>query len=699
MYKVFIIQVLLINSIIAAPLSTQEMKVDKTESSSLFDWPVGDSRRCQRAKQVDVGRFEVLPGVGWDNLRNLEAGLVVSYNYTQCKETDDGNFLIPDNVFTIPIKNSRVERFAELIDNWNSASSLTSDTVNVAAGLSLSIFSISGLYSSEHQELKSKQIEDNSATIRNQLRYPRYEAKLQPDAELSPQFKNRLLSIAIRIELNQTRQADYEAQLLVRDFGTHVLTSVTAGAAMVKDDYVKTDKISNFKESKTSYLAVASASFMSIFNLSAAFGYSSTYDNTQRDTYSKSISHSVVKTIGGPLYDPEALGLSTWVQGVDKNLVPMDRTGDPLNFLVKPQLLPELPYSTVNALEKVVRRSIELYYEMNTYRGCTKLGAPNFSYAANVDDGSCNAKATNLTFGGVYQTCNVQGRPLFRNPCDDLQHVNPKTGTYSCPPSYTAILIQTFYKRGITETDRVCESCGFLYMSTCCQNIQYDAAALYSAYWCAATGTVPPDSGYLFGGFYRPTQDNPLTGSTNCPPTFYPRRLLTDMTLCLSDDFEQSSQLAIPFGGFFSCKSGNPLAVSQQPAPKNGLQAFISQNNDGSTSYPMRCPEGYSQHLATVDSGCSINFCAKTGSMTKTPITPIRRPPFMSKPDTLYAYEEKYIFNPETLVWMKNEKATEYEKLHSISEIKIENSKSKASIYSSAVTLSFTCLLLTAALL
>uniref|UniRef100_A0A2C9JLK0 MACPF domain-containing protein n=1 Tax=Biomphalaria glabrata TaxID=6526 RepID=A0A2C9JLK0_BIOGL len=311
---------------------------------------------------------------------------------------------------------------------------------------------------------------------------------------------------------------------------------------MVKDDYVKTDKISNFKEAKTSYLAVASASFMSIFNLSAAFGYSSTYDNTQRDTYSKSISHSVVKTIGGPLYDPEALGLSTWVQGVDKNLVPMDRTGDPLNFLVKPQLLPELPYSTVNALEKVVRRSIELYYEMNTYRGCTKLGAPNFSYAANVDDGSCNAKATNLTFGGLEES-------LF----------------------------------------------------------------------------------------------------SNCPPTFYPRRLLTDMTLCLSDDFEQSSQLAIPFGGFFSCKSGNPLAVSQQPAPKNGLQAFISQNNDGSTSYPMRCPDGYGQHLAAVDSGCSINFCAKTGSMTKTPITPIRRPPFMSKPDTLYAYEEKYIFNPETL--------------------------------------------------
>uniref|UniRef100_A0A2C9JCU5 MACPF domain-containing protein n=1 Tax=Biomphalaria glabrata TaxID=6526 RepID=A0A2C9JCU5_BIOGL len=697
MFQILLVEVLLINSIVAAPTSTQEIKDDNSGISPQLDWPVGDPRRCQRLKQVDVERFEVLPGVGWDNLRNLEAGLVVSYNYTQCKETDDGNFLIPDNVFTIPIKHSRVERFAELIDNWNSATSITSKSVNVAAGLSLNVFSISGQYSNEHEELKSKQMEDNAATFRVQLRYPRYEAKLQPDSELSPQFKSRLLSIAVRLELNQTRQAEYEAQLLVRDFGTHVLSSVTAGAALVKDDYLKTDKMNDFSNSKTAYLAAASASFMVLLKLSTSYSTSATDD--QKNAYTREMTHSVLKTYGGPLYDPEIMTLSDWAKGVDKNLVPMDRTGDPLNYLVKPQLLPELPYSTVDALEKVIRRSIEMYYEMNTYRGCTKLGDPNFSYVANVDDGSCGAKATNLPFGGVFQTCSVFGSTYRQNPCDDLQHVNPKTGSYSCPPSYIAILIQTFYKRGIIETERVCESCGFLWLSTCCDNKQHESTAAYSTYWCAATSPVPSHSGYLFGGFYRPTQDNPLTGSTNCPPTFYPRIILTDMTLCLSDDFEKSIGLAVPFGGFFSCKSGNPLAVFQQNSTRNGLQSFMSQNHDGSTSYPMRCPDGYSQHLATVDSGCSINFCAKTGSMTKTAITPIRRPPFMSKPDAVYNYEEKYIFNPQTLVWMKNEKATHYEELNDITVNKLNGTQSNALKGSSAMTLTLTCLLLTVALL
>uniref|UniRef100_A0A2C9M730 MACPF domain-containing protein n=1 Tax=Biomphalaria glabrata TaxID=6526 RepID=A0A2C9M730_BIOGL len=645
MYQILQVEVLLINSIVAAPTSTQEIKDDNSGISPQFDWPVGDPRRCQRLKQVDVERFEVLPGVGWDNLRNLEAGLVVSYNYTQCKVTDDGNFLIPDYVFTIPIKHSRVERFAEFIDNWNSATSLTSKSVNIAAGMSLGIFSISGQYSSEHEELKSKQIEDNAATIRVQLRYPRYEAKLQPDAELSPQFKSRLLSIAVKIELNQTRQAEYEAQLLVRDFGTHVLSSVTAGAALVKDDYVKTDKMSSFADSKTAYLAAASASFLTLFQISSSYRY-----------------------------------------------------------------------------KCVICRSIEMYYEMNTYRGCTKIGDPNFSYVANVDDGSCGAKATDLPFGGVYQTCSVYGSTLRKNPCDDLQHVNPKTGTYSCPPSYTAILIQTFYKRGIIETDRVCQSCGFLYLSTCCDNKQYESTAAYSAYWCAATKYTPsiyrgkhPLTPSLPGGaghFKVPIQLNASGNAVrltlaiikNCPPTFYPRIILTDVTLCLSDDFEQSIRVAIPFGGFFSCKSGNPLAVYRQNSTKNELQSNMSQNNDGSTSYPMRCPDGYSQHLATIDSGCSINFCAKTGSMTKAPLPAIRRPPFMSKPDAIYNYEEKYIFNPQTLVWMKNEKATHYEETNNITVDTINDTHSKSlkgisAVTKNTVTLTFTCLLVAVTLL
>ena len=47
---------------------------------------------------------QVLPGIGWDNLRNKEAGMVATYNFSLCKTTDDGRKLITDSVFTIPLK-------------------------------------------------------------------------------------------------------------------------------------------------------------------------------------------------------------------------------------------------------------------------------------------------------------------------------------------------------------------------------------------------------------------------------------------------------------------------------------------------------------------------------------------------------------------------------------------------------------------
>ncbi|KAH9492026.1 Macrophage-expressed protein 1 protein [Bulinus truncatus] len=539
--------------------------------------------------------WPVLPGVGWDNLRNLEAGLVVTYNFTHCKLTDDGNLLIPDNVFTVPVKSSRVERFAELIDQWHNSSSLTANTINVDAGMSLGIVSISGTYSSEHQELKSKQIEDKATTVRVQMRYYRYEAKLQPDPVLSPQFKSRLLSIAARIELNQTEQARYEGQLLVRDFGTHVLTSVTAGAALIKDDYLKAGFIQDNSESKASILATASASFLNIFHFSASYGHST--DNKLSNSYTNSLTHSLVKTLGGPVIQPENISIDAWAKGIDTNLIPLDRAGDPLYFMVTAQTLPELPPTTVIEVEQVVRQSIELYYEMNTIRGCTQLGSPNFSFSANFNDGSCTGRSTNVTFG--------------------------------------------------------------------------------------ATGRVPLNSGYLFGGLYRPTMVNPVTGTMGCPPTFYPRNILSDTTICLSDDFEQSGPLSVPFGGFFTCKAGNPLAadgvspvgLEAKSSTLNSLKSFMARQSDPSTTYPMRCPEGYSQHLATVDMGCSVNYCVKSGALTGPNLPPVKRPPFMSKPTTVIDYGDKlFVFDINTQGWIKNDKT---HALQTLQAAFLENKNSK----------------------
>lgn len=118
-------------------------------------WPLGDYHYCL----VDnlPYRLEALPGLGWDNLRNRYSGMVTFMNYSQCKTTEDGRYLIPDDVFVTPIKESKASLNSELIDHWTNYSSMTSTTINVEAHESF-FGSISGSYSSEYRDVKKKQV-------------------------------------------------------------------------------------------------------------------------------------------------------------------------------------------------------------------------------------------------------------------------------------------------------------------------------------------------------------------------------------------------------------------------------------------------------------------------------------------------------------------------------------------------------------
>ena len=101
----------------------------------------------------------------------------------------------------------------------------------------------------------------------------------------------------------------------------------------------------------------------------------------------------------------------------------LDRSGDPLYYVITRYTLPELPASTLNEVYESVKEAVETYYSYNRIPGCLDPTSPNFSPGANVEDGSCKPPPTNLTFGGMFQTCNME--PGFNNGnlCDGLTQV------------------------------------------------------------------------------------------------------------------------------------------------------------------------------------------------------------------------------------------------------------------------------------
>ncbi|PVD24928.1 hypothetical protein C0Q70_15422 [Pomacea canaliculata] len=646
----------LVNCAISSPDNNVESMV-----GSVTDYPVGDPRRCfemARKNGYKMAGFEVLPGFGWDNLRNVDQGQVVNFNYSQCRTTDDMRFLLPDSVSTVPVKTSSVAIFAELFTHWSNWTSTTSKSINVEAGLDLSKVAISGKFSDSFQDMKSKAIGDKSMATRSQVRYTRYVVQLQPDSPLHPTFRGRLLDIAAAHQLNQTKMARYLSQLLVRDFGTHVVTRAEAGATLVQVDHLKEDWVTKYADQKSSILAAASVTLFSVFHMSVSYGTST--DNSFTTSYQTNRTSSVVKTMGGPSYRPSNFTPDAWAVLVDGDLVAVDRAGDPLHFIVTSTALPELPASTLAQVAGSVQEAVDAYYSFNTIPGCMNPSSPNFAPAANIEDGSCHPIVSNMTFGGVFQTCTMSPNSNDGDLCQGMSQVNPLTGTYSCPPNYQPVLLHSDTMQ-TSRSVHSCHSCWLFFH--CCHDDYYHSEGTYSMYWCAASGPIPDHTGYLFGGLYTSHVANGVTQSMSCPPTFFALKLGSglDLHVCVSDDFELGTENAVPFAGFISCAAGNPLVVGGKPGSEKSLQASHNLRSffqDKPSSWPKRCPDNYSKHLATIDGGCQIDYCVQTGALAGPVLPPVKRPPFMPSPalpppdkDTLI------VFDPSTRTWHKNEKA------------------------------------------
>ncbi|XP_034452641.1 macrophage expressed 1, tandem duplicate 1 isoform X2 [Hippoglossus hippoglossus] len=567
--------------------------------------------KCRASNNLSITALEVLPGGGWDNLRNMDMGRVMNLSYFQCQTTEDGYYLIPDEVFVIPHKETGVETTSEIISSWLEQKSSTSSSIN--ADISF-LKVINGKFSIENQRMKTHQVKDSSTTARVQVRNFIYTVKAYPDFTLDTRFAQQAKEIADAIENNQTRNAEYLSEKMVLDYGTHVITSVDAGAALVQEDYLTTTYVSDNVSQGSSVKAQAGFNFFD--KLKFDISSQTSQQSSSLQTYQSNIQYSLIQSHGGgtPFYP--GITLQKWQESTRNNLVAIDRSGFPLHFIINTNTIPDLPQPTVGKVAHSVGQAIERYYMVNSRPGCVDVNSKNFNFQANIDDSSCDGPATNLSFGGIYQTCDqlsTDAGPL----CDSLAQKNPGTGDFSCRSPYSPTLLRSEVRQQGYNFHQCYDhsyACGFLWLKTChksvCRDNYYVRHARIKTYWCSVNGKAPDNSGYLFGGIYSPSLLNPLTKAKSCPPNFVPQNFLSDgQVICVSDDYEAGSRFAVPFGGLFSCQSTNPLAGDQR-----------------------RCPPKFSQHLATVSDGCEILYCVQSGLFTGGQLLPIHLPPFTKPP-------------------------------------------------------------------
>ena len=221
--------------------------------------PVGDARSCftttpQNSSQPFY-RLEVLPGIGFDSLRSVDMGQVHHYNYSLCKVSDDGSYLLPDNIYLIPMKASTVETIAEYFDHWDQYTSMTSYSMGAHASAQFLFVKLSAKFSYDYINTKSHMYNGKSVSTRVQVKHTLYTVKIEPDTPLHPTFKSRVFDIAANVQANNTRIARYLADILVRDYGTHYLTSVDAGAIIAQMDFIDSSYIAQSSSNKKTVTA------------------------------------------------------------------------------------------------------------------------------------------------------------------------------------------------------------------------------------------------------------------------------------------------------------------------------------------------------------------------------------------------------------------------------------------------------------
>ncbi|NXM70010.1 MPEG1 protein, partial [Serilophus lunatus] len=566
-------------------------------------------------KILKLSSLEVLPGGGWDNLRNLDMGRVINLGYSLCKTTEDGSYLIPDEIFTIPLKQSNLDINSEIIESWKNYQSLTSFSINLEASL---FHEINGKFSFDFYRAKTQQVKDRAVTTRVQVRNLVYTAKIDPEAALDKSFKNQLLTIASHLENNQTRMANFLAEMLVLNYGTHVITSVDAGATLVQEDQIKATFLND--SSRSAVTASAGVLFQNIVGVEIKLDIGS----GSVKQYLENRTNSRVESIGGTPFYP-GMTLKTWQEKIQNQLVALDRSGLPLYFFINPSKLPELPTPTAKRLARLVETAIRRYYTFNTYPGCTDASSPYFNFHANTDDGSCKGSMANFTFGGVFQMCEELSGPDASTMCRELEQKNPLNGAFSCLDTYSPVLLGVQEREEVHSKLECHEECTLKIFSchTKCQDVFPLSRVKFTAYWCVASKLAAPNSGYLFGGLFSTHSANPVTKGQSCPSGYFPLKVFGELSVCVSHDYEEGAQYAMPFGGFFSCQEGNPLAGRDQSTAED--------------LYAKGCPPGFSQHLALISDSCQVEFCTQAGLFTRDSLPPARLPPFTRPPPILPA--------------------------------------------------------------
>lgn len=174
------------------------------------------------------------PGLGWDFLTASVSGYpLINISYSIGQTTNDELFLVPDCFVVEDRKLVNFYDSSEVIESSSDYTDITAKSMSASLGSSFSVgvlkVSLAGSYSQSFQHMINEQTRSKSVTLRTQYSDHRYTLMMNSDCPLNKGFESFILEIAECLKNDDLEWAEYLAQELVRDFGTHFIKKASLG--------------------------------------------------------------------------------------------------------------------------------------------------------------------------------------------------------------------------------------------------------------------------------------------------------------------------------------------------------------------------------------------------------------------------------------------------------------------------------------
>uniref|UniRef100_A0A914PP25 Macrophage-expressed gene 1 protein n=1 Tax=Panagrolaimus davidi TaxID=227884 RepID=A0A914PP25_9BILA len=559
-------------------------------------------------------------GIGWDSLKDKATLPVFSQTYHLCRTVPDGDFLVPDNIHVLPIKEANIQKSSETFDTFSHYKSSTGGSFKASGGGGIpgigsaeASFGVSTKVGKEHME-KNKR-----TGFSNKIEYHAFTLIGSEKAGFDEIFTMRLNDIAKAIKDKNRLLAQYEAESIIADYGTHVVNKALAGASVTMLGFSETTSV----EDKKSFSMKMSADFHASFLGAVSTGVSASADTeTSSDSGSDSTkSQTYIMTKGGPDVNRLLSSNAENKMQID-SVVGLNHEGMPIYSFIHTGVLKgkEWDDTTIFVVQDLIYNATQEYIRRNQIPGCTISASVRYFHKANVDF----IDACGYTFyseesymGGYYQECEYiesyskkHRNHKNGNQCGEYRHVNPLTRDFSCPErgsiDYSISFFISFHDRVYNDMPDGCNT------TDCSKNFTITDRINVTIYICSPGYPEGKDDLFMiFGGIFD--TKNVFSDNGRCSLGFDEYPIFHNQKICLSLGYNNAITE-------FKIKKGFPDVLAKGVSLR-GFKSCIIDNCHGTPYY-----------LTTINN-CPYYYCVMIpdGNFNDTLAPLIDSPPYVSR--------------------------------------------------------------------